>query len=171
MHDGIVSLCRDYFAASSATIVRFNFRGVGASTGQHSGGPGECDDLRTVLQWLAANKPKDDICLVGYSFGSWIASQVLAEPINHSRINHGILIAPPLTYMDYPPLENIAPPVSIILGSDDNFSTEQEATAWLGDIAHLQMIAGANHFFSGCYDELSDCLKLISPIESARLNQ
>lgn len=158
MHDGVVSLCCDYFAKAGATVVRFNFRGVGSSTGKHSNGPGECDDLHSVMQWLFANKPQDDICLVGYSFGSWIVSQVLVDQVNKSSVNYAILIAPPLTYMDYPAVEKIAPPVSIILGSDDNFASEQEAIQWVGDATQVQTILGADHFFGGCYDELNACL-------------
>lgn len=162
MYDGVVSLCYKYFAATGVTVTRFNFRGVGASAGQHSGGAGECADLLAVIQWLSTNKPDDRICLVGYSFGSWIVSQVLAEQADDLQVNNVILIAPPLTYMDYPAREKIASPVSIILGSDDNFATEQEAVRWLGETAHVQIITDADHFFTGHYDALNTCLEAIA---------
>ena len=58
------------------TAVRFNFRGVGSSAGSYDEGRGEADDLRAVIeQTCAVGTP---LCLAGFSFGSFVASQVLA---------------------------------------------------------------------------------------------
>ncbi len=57
------------------TVVRFNFRGVGGSSGVYDEGLAEADDLRQVIeQTCAAGTP---LCLAGFSFGTFVASQVL----------------------------------------------------------------------------------------------
>ena len=56
------------------TVFRFNFRGVGASEGLHDAGLGECDDL---LGLIAQAAPQGDLALAGFSFGSFVVSQVL----------------------------------------------------------------------------------------------
>ena len=39
------------------TALRFNFRGVGRSSGRYDGGEGEADDARAALAFLAAERP------------------------------------------------------------------------------------------------------------------
>lgn len=58
--------------------VRFNFRGVGRSSGCCTWrGHGERNDLKTILTWILSNKgiPNiEHIVLVGYSYGSMISN-------------------------------------------------------------------------------------------------
>ena len=60
--------------------LRFNFRGVGASEGEHSGGVGEAEDAAAAVGFVAGQPgiPKDGAVLAGYSFGSMAA--VMAAP-------------------------------------------------------------------------------------------
>jgi alpha/beta superfamily hydrolase len=53
MDDLVLTAVAEALAAQHVAIVRFNFRGVGASAGSHSGQGGEVDDLRAVLNWLS----------------------------------------------------------------------------------------------------------------------
>jgi alpha/beta superfamily hydrolase len=57
-------------------VLRFDFRGVGASTGQHDGGPGERDDLLAVLDHCAAESASSPLAIAGYSFGAEVALTV-----------------------------------------------------------------------------------------------
>ena len=69
----------------SATL-RFNFRGVGASEGEHDGGAGEADDAAAAVAFLAGQPgiQKDCALLARYLFGS-IAAMTAAPKIKRSR--------------------------------------------------------------------------------------
>jgi len=52
-------------------VLRFNFRGVGLSDGEHDNGRGEQDDVRAALDWLTAKFARP-ILFAGFSFGSQV---------------------------------------------------------------------------------------------------
>jgi alpha/beta superfamily hydrolase len=60
---------------------RANFRGVGATEGEHDDGIGERDDLRAVLDYMRAQPAQADVPLVlaGFSFGTFVLSHVAAR--------------------------------------------------------------------------------------------
>jgi uncharacterized protein len=60
---------------------RANFRGVGATEGEHDHGIGEQDDLRAVLDYMRAQPGQADMPLVlaGFSFGTFVLSHVAAR--------------------------------------------------------------------------------------------
>jgi alpha/beta superfamily hydrolase len=60
---------------------RSNFRGVGATEGEHDNGIGERDDLRAVLDSMRAQPGQADLPLVlaGFSFGTFVLSHVAAR--------------------------------------------------------------------------------------------
>ena len=55
-------------------VLRFNFRGVGRSAGEHAEGRGEVDDVRTALDWLDAEFHKP-IIGAGFSFGAAVGTK------------------------------------------------------------------------------------------------
>src|SRR5512147_2564415 len=57
--------------AGLATL-RFNFRGVGESTGAYGGGVGEADDLRAAVTWMIENAGAQAVAVAGYSFGAMV---------------------------------------------------------------------------------------------------
>src|SRR5262245_39461653 len=56
--------------------LRFNFRGVGASTGTFDHGEGEKDDVLAAIEFLERRYPSRPLALVGFSFGAWVGLQV-----------------------------------------------------------------------------------------------
>ena len=71
------------------TTLRFNFRGIGASEGAWDEGDGEKDDMMAVVGYARnlpefVDKPQVPLVLAGFSFGSYIASQV-AEQLAQSE--------------------------------------------------------------------------------------
>jgi uncharacterized protein len=60
---------------------RANFRGVGATEGEHDNGLGERDDLHAVLDHMRAQPGQADLPLVlaGFSFGTFVLSHVAAK--------------------------------------------------------------------------------------------
>jgi alpha/beta superfamily hydrolase len=72
------------------TALRFNFRGVGTSAGSYDEGHGEADDLRAVLaQSCCAGTA---LCLAGFSFGTYVVSQVLAEAAQRNTLEKIVLV-------------------------------------------------------------------------------
>ena len=76
MHNNVVSAISVSAPAMGVAAVRFDFRGAGASTGSHDGGPGERDDLRAALDFCAAESDSLPLAIAGYSFGAEVALTV-----------------------------------------------------------------------------------------------
>ena len=71
MHDAVLALSAASLDNSGAdwAHLRFNFRGVGKSTGSFDEGVGEQDDLVAAWDWLRAQNDWQSLTLIGYSFG------------------------------------------------------------------------------------------------------
>ena len=63
-------------------VVRFNFRGVGASAGTHGDQIGELADMQAVVEAFDGGAP---LVLCGFSFGAAVASQVVARAFSDGR--------------------------------------------------------------------------------------
>jgi Predicted hydrolase of the alpha/beta superfamily len=75
MHNRVVYRTAKAFLAGGAHVLRFNFRGVGASRGGYDGGIGEQADAAAALAYLQAHHPQEVLVVAGFSFGSWVGFQ------------------------------------------------------------------------------------------------
>src|SRR5689334_8127617 len=57
MNNNVVYRVAKALAERRTSVLRFNFRGVGRSTGQYAGGVGEVDDARAALDFMATRHP------------------------------------------------------------------------------------------------------------------
>ena len=139
--------------------VRFNYRGVGNSTGTYGNLFGEVDDCLHVINWVHASWPAQ-IWLAGFSFGSIVAmlaaSKVPAE--------HLISIAPAIGKYDLTNfnLEDIQCPWLICMGDQDEIVSSTEVYAWYDNLqANKSLIRFANggHFFHGLLIDLRNRIK------------
>src|ERR1700719_1199777 len=142
--------------AGYATL-RFNFRGVGASEGEHEGGPGEVEDAVAAMTFLLAQPSvrKEDAAMIGYSFGAMVALSAGYERAEIARI---VAVALPLAMADARIPDGASKPVLLVSGDRDSYSPVagvQALKAKIGDSARLEIIAGADHFFGGRETELS----------------
>src|SRR6218665_1636078 len=75
MDNKVVQTLARAFVQAGWTALRFNFRGVGASSGTHDEGRGELQDLLAVVQQLAPpaqdGLPTQPLALAGFSFGAF----------------------------------------------------------------------------------------------------
>jgi uncharacterized protein len=139
--------------------LRFNFRGVGESEGEHDGGIGEVDDARAALAYLVAQpgvRPRDAV-MAGYSFGALVAMRAGVD----SGIGRIVAVALPIAMM---PISSVAPLKPILLASGDRDSYSpvpklKELAAKLGPSARLEVVAGADHFFGGYEDQLTQVIE------------
>src|SRR5260370_19802915 len=72
MHTKVVYQAAKALSRTGCAVLRFNFRGAGASAGSFSDGPGEMDDFRAALELMAAKYPHVPLWAGGMSVGSWI---------------------------------------------------------------------------------------------------
>src|SRR5437870_10480649 len=89
----VAEVCRQLGLAT----LRFNFRGVGASTGQHGQGRDERHDVTAALAHFASVLPSDaPLGLAGYSFGAAVAARVAGERAEAPPLTAVALVAPPV---------------------------------------------------------------------------
>jgi uncharacterized protein len=145
--------------AGYATL-RFNFRGVGASEGEHDGGPGEVDDAVAAMTFLLAQPGvrKEGLVMAGYSFGAMVAVSAGYERAEIGRI---VAVALPLAMADARIPARASKPVLLVSGDRDSYSPVaglQALKSRIGDSARLEIVAGADHFFGGREGELSSVI-------------
>ncbi|ETR67143.1 MAG: alpha/beta hydrolase family protein [Candidatus Magnetoglobus multicellularis str. Araruama] len=146
MDNPVVQKAQQIFARKGITTLRFNFRGVGNSTGCFGEGIGEQDDLIAVMDYLNS-QGRNRLDLAGYSFGSW----VMAHAVQKINDTHGIImISPPVAFMDFSSIQKIPGLKHVITGSQDEFAPpnliQSQLPHWQPD-AQLHIIDGADHFF------------------------
>jgi alpha/beta superfamily hydrolase len=151
MDSPVVSTAIGACARQGLATLRFNFRGVGASTGAWDEGRGERADVRSAIGHLRRTLSKPArIALAGYSFGATMATAVAAggEPLAGLA-----LIAPPITAAGWerPDRLGVDGPLLVVAGSDDGYCTREALTTLAAAIpaATITVIDGADHFFSG----------------------
>ncbi len=158
MHTKAVYRAAQGFNDAGLVALRFNFRGVGVSTGSHDDGHGERDDLRAALDWLEARYPALPLVVGGFSFGSMVGLGVGTED---PRVVALLGLGLPLgrAEYDYSYLARADKPVLVIQGEDDHFGSGAAAAEVLrpmGPHITLVRISGADHFFVGRLGELRE---------------
>jgi len=126
MFNKVVTTLDRGLAELGLATVRFNFRGVGESAGEHDEGRGESDDLITVAEWVRRERPGAALWLAGFSFGSYVVLRV-ASKLDPAQV---ILIAPPVGRWDFSAIEWPKCPVLIVQGEDDDVVDAPSALAW-----------------------------------------
>ncbi len=81
MYNNVVSGVFNNLIKNNISCLRFNFRGVGSSTGNHSEGSGELSDVIACIDFLINKKKYENIIICGYSYGAAIG----CSAINHSN--------------------------------------------------------------------------------------
>jgi alpha/beta superfamily hydrolase len=149
----IVEVC----AARGLATLRFNFRGVGASSGRHEGGRGEQEDIRASLGLLEETLGRGPrLALAGYSFGAAVAAAVAATvPVAGLA-----LVAPPLRIADMQLPTGVAGPVLVVVGAEDQYCPPAALEAMHAQLpsATVIVVEGADHFFFGSLAALGDAV-------------
>jgi alpha/beta superfamily hydrolase len=158
LHDRVVYHATQGLTRAGSAVVRFSFRGAGASEGTFTGGPGERDDFRAVLDAAAARYPGLPVWAVGYSFGAWIATEVGAlDP----RVALMVAIAPPIGGYDFAEAARAGKPVFLVHGERDQLCPVKAVQRFYGTLAEpreLVVIDAADHLFDGHVGEIADAL-------------
>jgi len=160
MHTKAVFQGAKGLARIGCAVLRFNFRGVGLSEGTFDQGPGELEDYKAALDFMAARYPGVPLWAAGFSFGAWVALETgAADP----RVTVLVGVAPPVnreTYTFTNTLDSTKPKF-LIQGSLDELCPLKEMWAFyakLKEPKELVVIDGANHLFEGNAEEVGDAL-------------
>jgi alpha/beta superfamily hydrolase len=152
MDNNVVRAVAEALQGADVATLRFNFRGVGESTGHYGGGRAEVDDARAAVELLRQRLPRGtsaEVTLAGYSFGALVAL-LAGHPVETP--NWGLVaIAPPVSMFDVSFLNQCGKPKLFVLGDHDQYcplAAMEKAFASLAEPKSLVRIAGADHFFA-----------------------
>jgi len=136
--------------------LRFNFRGVGASAGEWTGGRHETDDVAAAVDYARTIAPGLPLGLVGYSFGAF---QVLAYLERGGQANAVALVGVGTKDVTFAPraLPRIPEGTFIVAAEGDQFGTAEELRAAVPG-ARVVTVSGVDHFFVGKRDEVGTLL-------------
>ncbi len=139
------------------STLRFNFRGVGASEGEHDGGRGERDDAAAAMTYLLSQPGvrQHGAVMAGYSFGAMVA---VAAGYEHADVSRIVAVALPLAMTQAQVPVGASKPLLLVSGDHDSYSPVAGLTTLrerIGKSAQLEIIKGADHFFGGNEAELS----------------
>jgi uncharacterized protein len=151
--DRIVEVC----TARGIATLRFNFRGVGASSGRHDDGHGEQEDVRASLAHLQdVLGAGARVALAGYSFGAAMAAAVATTV----RVAGLALVAPPMRVADVQRPSACAGPIVVVAGAEDQYcpAPALESLRAMLPEATVIVIDGADHFFFGSSMPLGDAV-------------
>lgn len=146
-------------------VLRFNFRGVGASEGTFDLGDGEREDFKAALDYMAARYPETKLWAAGFSFGAWVA---LEEGAADDRVSVLIGIAPPVATSvsgqpyDFPNTRTSHKPKFFVQGEGDDVCPVEALWQFYGQLEEpkeLVVIDGADHLFEGKTQEVAEALE------------
>ena len=154
MRNNVVHRIARGFLDADLAVLRFNFRGVGLSQGQHDGNGAEDGDLRAALDFLEARYPGLPLWASGFSFGArTTASTAVSEP----RIERVAMVALPVSYYPVEYARDVLQPGFILMAEEDTFGTRavlDERFPELTARMEVQEVPGVGHFFQGALDEV-----------------
>jgi uncharacterized protein len=154
MNNNVVYRAAKALVDAGVAVLRFNFRGVGASTGRHDGGPGEEDDALAALDALALHHPNLPLWMAGFSFGARVGLTVGARD---GRVEKLLGIGLALSMFDYAFLDACGKPKAVIQAAHDEYGDRTRIEAAFAHMAppkHLAIVDGATHLFPQHLDAL-----------------
>jgi uncharacterized protein len=160
MHNNVVEAALEALWKLRFATLRFNFRGVGRSGGEHSGGPGEVEDAKAAMAFLVAQPgvAGQGALMAGYSFGAAVAMRAGAEL---ARIDTIAAIALPVGMEEFSASAPKNKRIILVAGDSDPYcpsSRISQLAESIGARAKLKIIAGADHFFDGDEEQVTTAL-------------
>ena len=167
MSNKVVTTMYRFARDNGMHVVRFNFRGVGKSTGEHDYGVGEVHDAMTVLQWAMTQTTARQVWLGGFSFGGYITARVAEQLLLSAHVwglseivmDQVVLIAPSVERNDVSDLSLPTQKTYQIFGDADEVINPDSMLNFAERMQiDYHIVAGAGHFFHGRLTELKQLL-------------
>lgn len=165
MHNKVVYQTAKTLESLGIPVLRFNFRGVGASEGSYDRGRGEEDDVRAALDYLETQFPGARLLVAGFSFGAWVG---LRRGCSDPRVVELIGLGLPIDdrKLGFRYLSTCTKPKLLIQGEDDQYAAKPHFEAFLHTFnpeatatTSVVFIRAADHFFTGHLDEMAQALR------------
>jgi alpha/beta superfamily hydrolase len=148
MDNKVVQTVARAFVQAGWTAVRFNFRGVGASEGQHDEGRGEIDDMLAVVAHAA---PEGPIALAGFSFGAFITTRALQALWTTRDVQRVVLVGTATSRFPAAALPAEAHERTLVIhGEEDDTVPLGSVMGWARPQSlPVTVVPGGGHFFHG----------------------
>ncbi|HEV8591500.1 MAG TPA: alpha/beta fold hydrolase [Pyrinomonadaceae bacterium] len=162
MHNKVVFRAAAGLVDAGLTTLRFNFRGVGASTGTHNEIEGGLEDVRDALAFLKSEYPGQSITLAGFSFGTRTGMEVgMADDAVVRLISIG---TPVDKYGDFDFLIGVQKPILFVHGDRDEFGAIENLRKLVDEVlkyteTKLVVFENSGHFFDEHLNELRDAVR------------
>jgi len=164
LHGGTMNTKAVYRASRALNQIglrtlRFNFRGVGCSTGTYDDGYGEQEDVSAALDWLELSTRDLPLLVAGVSFGSLVGMAVGVEDV---RVVALLGMGTPVGTYDYSFLSRTSKPVLVVQGEHDEFGSAAEVAETLGTFgAHVTVrsVERSGHLFQGHFEEMQEIIR------------
>jgi hypothetical protein len=161
MHFKVVFRAAKALRDHAVPALRFNFRGVGRSEGHHDDGRGEQADVVAALDEIERRYPNVPLILGGFSFG---AAMALSVATREPRLRAVFALGFPITRVEpttYGKLSELRVPLLFVQGERDIFGSGDAVRALASGLPvspRVEIVAGADHFFTGKLDEVESAL-------------
>ena len=148
MDNKIVTTLVKTFAELGFVALRFNFRGVGESSGVYDEGNGEVEDVLAVVQYAQQEFGPLPLILSGFSFGGYVQARA-AEKLQPKKL---VLVAPAVGRFEMP---QVPANTLLIHGELDEVVALNDVFAWARQ-QHLPIVVvpQATHYFHGHLPQL-----------------
>ena len=162
-HKVVTTLARA-FREHGCHALRPNFRGVGASEGEHDNGGLETDDLLAVLEYAHVRFGKMPVYLAGFSFGAYVITR-LAKRLQDSGnpAQRLVLVGTAAGYVEgarHYTSEAVAADTVVIHGAEDETVPLKNVLEWALPLnLPVVVIPGADHFFHGRLQLIRDIVQ------------
>jgi len=160
MDNNVVLALEETYRRRGWTTLRFNFRGVGQSTGTYGDGDGEAEDIMCARHFML-ERDVQRIHLAGYSFGAWAALKACRLGFSPQSL---ALVSPPVNFLDFTDLPLPQCPAWILLADGDAFAEPARVRSWVqaqkvpeGRV-RVELFTGADHFYWGREQEIRRAL-------------
>lgn len=150
MHNKVVYRMARALRQRGAVTLRFNFRGVHLSEGEHDHGRGEVEDARVARQFLAGRYAGLPLVVAGFSFGSRVALQCC------EGARRVILAGFPTIYRQFSLVDGCPALRIFIQSTKDEFGPREQLQNLYNRLwgpKRLYWVEARDHFFAGALDE------------------
>jgi uncharacterized protein len=161
MDNKVVQTLAKAFAELGCAVMRFNFRGVGASVGSFDEGIGETEDAFAALSYAKANVPADTpLIAAGFSFGCFVQSRLLPRS-NPAKL---VLVGPAVKRFE---IAEVPKDTLVIHGETDDVVLLSDVMDWVRPQSlPVTVFPAAGHYFHGRLLELKavvqrNCMDLL----------
>jgi alpha/beta superfamily hydrolase len=168
MHNKVVYRMARGLRRAGAVVLRFNFRGVGASEGIHDQGAGEVEDARAALGFLRQRYPDLPYSMAGFSFGSRVIMRLgcsLGASMTGLHVPLRLIAAGfPTRRGRFDYLAKCGVRKYFVQSTVDEHGPKEELEAafeWFAEPKQLEFIEAGDHFFAGALDKLEEAIVAI----------